>query len=232
MKRNILVRAMIALAVLLFSAIAALAAPATQSSAKANSNDRVNLTLVAKNLTSPIALVPAPDLSGRRFIIDQIGVIRILTSEGQLLDKPFLDLRDRIVPLNPQYDERGLLGLAFHPGFGSNGRLFVYYSVPLRSSAPKDWDHTNRLSEFKISADDPNQVDSASEKVLLEDDHPYMNHNGGTVAFGPDNYLYLSIGDGGNKNDIGRGHTPGIGNGQDITKIEGKILRLDAIPFE
>jgi len=63
--------------------------------------------------------------------------------------------------------------------------------------------------------------------VLLEDDHPYLNHNGGTVAFGPDNYLYLSIGDGGNKNDIGKGHTPNIGNGQDITKIEGKILRLD-----
>jgi len=132
-----------------------------------------------------------------------------------------------MVKLDPQYDERGLLGLAFHPGFGSNGRLFVYYTIPLRSTAPKDWDHTNRLSEFKISANDPNQVDLASEKVLLEDDHPYLNHNGGTIAFGPDNYLYLSIGDGGNKNDIGRGHTPGIGNGQDITKIEGKILRLD-----
>lgn len=218
---------MVAVAVLLLTATAALASPRSQPSVKADNSDRIGLKLVADNLTSPIALVPAPDLSGRRFIIDQIGVIRILTSEGQLLDKPFLDLRDRIVPLNPQYDERGLLGLAFHPGFGSNGRLFVYYSVPLRSSAPKDWDHTNRLSEFKISADDPNQVDSASEKVLLEDDHPYMNHNGGTVAFGPDNYLYLSIGDGGNKNDIGRGHTPNIGNGQDITKIEGKILRLD-----
>jgi len=227
MKRNILVRAMIALAVLLLSAIAALAAPATQSSAKANSNDRVNLTLVAKNLNSPIALVPAPDLSGRRFIVDQIGVIRILTSEGKLLDQPFLDLRDRMVPLDPQYDERGLLGLAFHPGFGSNGRVFVYYSIPLRPNAPKEWDHTNRLSEFKISADDPNRVDPASEKVLLEDDHPYLNHNGGTIAFGPDKYLYLSIGDGGNKNDIGIGHTPGIGNGQDITKLEGKILRLD-----
>lgn len=218
---------MVAVAVLLLTATAALASPRSQPSVKADNSDRIGLKLVADNLTSPIALVPAPDLSGRRFIIDQIGVIRILTSEGQLLDKPFLDLRDRIVPLNPQYDERGLLGLAFHPGFGSNGRLFVYYSVPLRSKAPKDWDHTNRLSEFKISADDPNQVDSASEKVLLEDDHPYMNHNGGTVAFGPDNYLYLSIGDGGNKNDIGRGHTPNIGNGQDITKIEGKILRLD-----
>src|SRR4051812_24099751 len=227
MKRNVLGRAILALSVLLLSATAALAAPAAQSSAKANTSDRVNLTLVAENLNSPIALVPAPDLSGRRFIVDQIGVIRILTSEGKLLDQPFLDLRDRMVPLDPQYDERGLLGLAFHPGFGSNGRVFVYYSIPLRANAPKEWDHTNRLSEFKISADDPNRVDPASEKVLLEDDHPYFNHNGGTIAFGPDNDLYLSIGDGGNKNDIGLGHTPGIGNGQDIRKLEGKILRLD-----
>src|SRR5215213_3270695 len=227
MKRNLLVRVMVAVAVLLLTATAALASPRSQPSAKADNSDRIGLKLVADNLTSPIALVAAPDLSGRRFIVDQIGVIRILTSEGKLLDKPFLDLRDRMVQLNPQYDERGLLGLAFHPGFGSNHRLFVYYSVPLRSRAPNDWDHTNRLSEFKILADDPNQVDPASEKVLLEDDHPYMNHNGGTIAFGPDNYLYLSIGDGGNKNDIGRGHTPNIGNGQDIRKLEGKILRLD-----
>jgi len=183
--------------------------------------------LVAEGLNSPIAFVAAPDLSGRRFIVDQIGVIRILTSEGKLLDKPFLDIRDRMVQLEPDYDERGLLGLAFDPGFGRNGRLFVYYSVPLRSSAPKDWDHTNRLSEFKISADDPNRVDPASEQVILEEDHPYLNHNGGTIVFGPDNYLYLSIGDGGNKNDIGIGHTPGIGNGQDISKVQGKILRLD-----
>jgi len=227
MKRNFLIRAMVALAVLLLSTTAALAMPAAQSSDKADKSDRVGLKLVAADLNSPIALVAAPDLSGRRFIVDQIGEIRILTSEGKLLDQPFLDLRDRLVPLSPQYDERGLLGLAFHPGFGSNGRVFVYYSIPLRPNAPKDWDHTNRLSEFKISADDPNRVDPASEKVLLEDDHPYLNHNGGTIAFGPDNYLYLSIGDGGNKNDIGLGHTPKIGNGQDINKLEGKILRLD-----
>jgi len=227
MKRNLLIRAIVALAVLLLTASVALAAPTIQSSDKKDKADQVGLKLVADKLTSPIALVAAPDLSGRRFIVDQIGVIWILTSEGKLLDTPFLDIRDRMIQLSPQYDERGLLGLAFHPGFGSNGRVFVYYSIPLRSSAPSDWDHTNRLSEFKISAGDPNKVDPASEKVLLEDDHPYLNHNGGTVAFGPDNYLYLSIGDGGNKNDIGKGHTPDIGNGQDINKLEGKILRLD-----
>jgi glucose/arabinose dehydrogenase len=213
--------------VLLLSTTAMLAASPARLLAQTGTVDRVGLKLLAEGLTAPIALVPAPDLSGRRFIVDQIGVIWILTSEGKLLGQPFLDLRDRLVQLDPQYDERGLLGLTFHPGFGSNGRLFVYYSVPLRSSAPSDWDHTNRLSEFKVSADDPNRADPASERILLQMNHPYMNHNGGTVAFGSDNMLYLSVGDGGNKNDIGIGHTPKIGNAQDITKLLGKILRFD-----
>jgi glucose/arabinose dehydrogenase len=227
MKRNLVVRVIVAMVVLLLSTTAMLAASPARLLAQTGTVDRVGLKLLAEGLTAPIALVPAPDLSGRRFIVDQIGVIWILTSEGKLLGQPFLDLRDRLVQLDPQYDERGLLGLTFHPGFGSNGRLFVYYSVPLRSSAPSDWDHTNRLSEFKVSADDPNRADPASERILLQMNHPYMNHNGGTVAFGSDNMLYLSVGDGGNKNDIGIGHTPKIGNAQDITKLLGKILRFD-----
>jgi len=226
MKRNILVRVFVTLAVLLLSTTAARATSLSRS-AQADTSDTVGLKVVAEGLNSPIALVASPDLSGRRFIVDQIGVIRILTSEGKLLDQPFLDLRDRLVTLNPGYDERGLLGLAFHPGFGANGRFYVYYSAPLRPNGPKDWDHTNRLSEFKVFKDNPNRADPASERILLRMDHPYLNHNGGTVAFGPDNYLYLSVGDGGNKNDIGRGHTPGIGNGQDISKLLGKILRFD-----
>jgi glucose/arabinose dehydrogenase len=227
MKRNLLFRLLVTLVVLLLSSTAVLATSPARSVAQADSEDTVGLKLIAEGLSSPIALVASPDLSGRRFIVDQTGVIRIVTSEGKLLDQPFLDLRDRIVPLNPGYDERGLLGLAFHPGFGANRRFYVYYSVPLRSSGPKDWDHTNRLSEFKASADDPNRADPNSERILVQMDHPYLNHNGGTLAFGPDNYLYLSVGDGGNKNDIGRGHTPKIGNGQDTSKLLGKILRYD-----
>ena len=227
MKRNFLVHVIVVLVALLLSTAAVLAAAPLRASAQADPGDSIGLKVVAEGLTSPITLVPAPDLSGRRFIVDQIGQIRILTSEGKLLDQPFLDLRDQLVQLMPEYDERGLLGLAFHPAFATNGRFFVYYSVPLRPGAPKDWDHTNRLSEFMVSADDPNRADPASERIILEMDHPYLNHNGGTIAFGPDHYLYLSVGDGGNKNDIGRGHTPRIGNGQDITKLLGKILRLD-----
>lgn len=213
--------------VLILSAGAALAAPSSQASLDENNQRSVGLRLVAKGLTAPLTLVASPDLSGRRFIVDQIGVVRILTSEGKLLDRPFLDLRDRLVGLQSEYDERGLLGLAFHPGYAVNGRFFVYYSVPLRGNAPGDWDHTDRLSEFRVSADDPDRADPGSERIILQNDHPYLNHNGGTIAFGPDHYLYLSIGDGGNANDVGRGHTAKTGNGQDINKIMGKILRLD-----
>src|SRR5215207_2984502 len=122
MKRSLLVRMFVALTVLLLSTAVAQATSPSRS-AQADTSDTVGLKVVAEGLNSPIALVASPDLSGRRFIVDQIGVIRILTSEGKLLDQPFLDLRDRLVPLNPGYDERGLLGLAFHPGFGANGRF-------------------------------------------------------------------------------------------------------------
>ena len=147
---------------------------------------------------------------------------------GTVIDRPFLDLRDRLVNLSPAYDERGLLSIAFHPGYATNGRVFAYYSAPLRAGADPAWSCTNRLSEFHVSASDPNQVDLSSEKVLLEVDKPYQNHNGGTLLFGPDDgYLYLPLGDGGRADDTGIGHTPGTGNGQDMTKLLGKVIRID-----
>jgi glucose/arabinose dehydrogenase len=195
----------------------------------------VGVRLVADGLTSPITLVPVADGSGRRFIVDQAGTIRLLTADGRLLPTPFLDLRSRIVPLMPDFDERGVLGLAFHPGYPANGRFFVYYSAPLRPGAPAGYDHTARLSEFRVSAGDPNRADPASERVLLEIDKPQFNHNGGTVAFGPrDGYLYMSIGDGGGADDVGLGHVEDWytanegGNGQDIQQnLLGNILRID-----
>lgn len=122
-----------------------------------------------------------------------------------MLAEPFLDLRGKLVALRAQYDERGLLGLAFHPGYAANGRLFVYYGAPLRAGAPAGYDHTSHLSEFRVSAD-PNQADPTSERVLLQVDQPQSNHNGGTIAFGPDGYLYVALGDGGAANDLGPGH--------------------------
>jgi glucose/arabinose dehydrogenase len=187
---------------------------------------RVRLELVAEDLTAPVYITSAPDDSGRLFIIDQIGTIHIVTAEGDMRDEPFLDVRDRMVSIRESFDERGLLGLAFHPAFADNGRFFVYYSAPLRDEALEEWDHTSHVSEFLVSEADPNLADPASERVVMQIDQPQFNHNGGTVAFGPDGYLYISLGDGGGSNDTGMGHPP-LGNGQDITTILGSILRID-----
>jgi glucose/arabinose dehydrogenase len=213
-------------------AVAGSAAPVPAQEADAPA---VGLRLVAEGFTSPVALVEAPDGTGRRFVVDQAGVIRILTAGGNLLPDPFLDLRSRIVPLMPAFDERGVLGLAFHPGYAGNGRFFVYYSAPLRAGAPAGYDHTARVSEFRVSAANANRADPASERVVLEVDKPQFNHNGGTLLFGPrDGYLYMSIGDGGGADDVGLGHVEDWyaanagGNGQDIQQnLLGNILRID-----
>src|SRR5688572_4618458 len=110
------------------------------------------LELIAEGFTSPVYMTEAPDDSGRFFVVDQIGVIRILTAEGQLLDTPFLNVQDRLVTLMPDFDERGLLGLAFHPDYANNGRFFVYYSAPLRPGAPADYEHTATIAQFLVSA--------------------------------------------------------------------------------
>jgi len=188
---------------------------------------RIGLRLVAAGLTSPMMLTGAPDITGRLFIVDQVGLVRILTRDGTLLAKPFLDLKDRMVALDPAYDERGLISMAFHPKFERNGRFYVFYSAPLRSGAPAGWSCTNRLSEFRVSAADPDVADPASERILLEVDKPSQNHNGGQIRFGPDGYLYIPLGDGGGADDTGLGHAPGAGNAQDLTTILGKVLRID-----
>jgi len=189
-------------------------------------NVSVNLELVAQGFTSAIELVPVPDGTGRLFVVDQIGLVHILLSDGTLLPEPFLDVRSKMVTLNANYDERGLLGLAFHPQYAQNGRFFVYYSAPRRPEAPQDWNHTGRIAEYKVSSD-PNKADPNSERVVMFIDQPQSNHNGGTILFGPnDGYLYISLGDGGAAHDRGIGH-PDKGNGQDITTILGNILRID-----
>lgn len=192
----------------------------------------IGLRTVASGLTSPLGITTA-DATGRMFIHDQTGKVRIVAADGTLLPAPFLDISARMVPLRPFYDERGLLGLAFHPDFTSNGRFFVYYSAPRRASAPLTFDHTSRISEFRASPDG-DLANPASERVVLEVDQPQRNHNGGTIAFGPDGYLYISLGDGGGANDTGVGHVAdwyadnGGGNGQDVEQnLLGSILRID-----
>ncbi|MDZ4231155.1 MAG: PQQ-dependent sugar dehydrogenase, partial [Dehalococcoidales bacterium] len=188
--------------------------------------DSVRLELVAEGFTSPVGLIPSPDDTGRLFVADQEGTIWVLTPDGSLLTEPFLDLRSRMVSLNPTFDERGLLGLAFHPLFRENNRLFVYYSAPLQSTGPEGWDHTSHISEFRVMPGNPDRAAPASEKIILQVDEPQANHNAGQLAFGPDGFLYISLGDGGRANDTGLGH-PSIGNGQDVSTLLGSILRID-----
>ncbi|MFZ0548071.1 MAG: PQQ-dependent sugar dehydrogenase [Candidatus Promineifilaceae bacterium] len=194
----------------------------------------VGLELVAEGLTSPVALVPSPDDSGRLFVADLLGQINIITADGQMMAQPFLDLRSRMVQLVPSYDERGLLGMAFHPNFAENGKFYVYYSAPLRSGAPTGWDNTSHVSEFTVSADNPNVADPYSERIIMEIDEPQPNHDAGTIAFGPDGYLYIPLGDGGAADDNALGHVDDWysvnagGNGQDTSaNLLGSVLRID-----
>jgi glucose/arabinose dehydrogenase len=193
---------------------------------KAQAPIPIKLNLVASGLTSPLWLLTAPDGTNRRFIVDQVGLVRVLTEEGNLLATPFLDVRSKLVTLQTNFDERGLLGLAFHPEYATNGKFYVFYSAPLRPGAPTGFNCTSTISEFRVSAD-PNVADPTSERILLQIDKPQFNHNGGAIAFGPDNLLYIAVGDGGAGNDQGNGHNPTIGNGQDVTTLLGKILRID-----
>jgi glucose/arabinose dehydrogenase len=187
----------------------------------------IGLQLVAEGITAPMVAVSPDDGTGRLFIVDQTGLVWILDANGTVQKEPFLDVRSKMVTLSQGYDERGLLSIAFHPDFKNNGRVFAFYSAPLRQGAPSGWNCTNHLSEFEVSSDNPNSADVNSEKVLMEIDKPQMNHNGGVIRFGPDGYLYISTGDGGGADDVGTGHTPDTGNAQDLTKILGKILRID-----
>lgn len=184
----------------------------------------VRLEPVADGLISPLTL-HAPAGDARLFVIEQTGQVRII-EDGQLLAEPFIDLSGRMVELSASYDERGLLGLAFHPDYAENGQFYVHYSAPLRDGAPEGWNHTAHVSVFTVSADDANRADPDSERVLLEIDQPQMNHDGGALAFGPDGYLYIALGDGGAANDVADGHPP-LGNGQDVSTLLGSLLRID-----
>jgi len=152
-----------------------------------------------------------------------------------MLATPFIDLTSKLVTLSPGYDERGLLSITFHPNFKTNKKFYVFYTAPPRAGGPgSGWNSLTRISEFTVSSSDANLADMSSERVLLEEDHPQLNHNGGTLAFGPDGYLYISIGDGGQADDVGNGHVADWylvnagGNAQNIwANRMGKILRID-----
>ncbi|MBC8269911.1 MAG: PQQ-dependent sugar dehydrogenase [Rhodospirillaceae bacterium] len=202
-------------------------AMATVFSGSASAID-VKLEEVASGLQHPLLLISPPG-DDRRFIIEQIGTIKVMQPDGKM--STFLDMKETIIPLIPEFDERGLLGLAFHPDFKSNGLFYVSYSVPLHGTANLGnllfFDHKNVIAERRVSKADPNVADAGYSRVISVIDWPQFNHNGHWIGFGPDGMLYASMGDGGYANDYGLGHNPVTGNGQDLASKNGKILRID-----
>jgi glucose/arabinose dehydrogenase len=174
--------------------------------------DDLNLTLFADGLDRPLLLLPEGD-GGPLLVVEQSGRIWGLEG-GQKSATPFLDISDRV---GTCHFEQGLLGAAFPPDYATSRRVYVAYTdKPCEKSGGKDWKGDLRLSRFKVGA----TADAATEETLLKISEPYRNHNGGNVAFGPDGYLYLGVGDGG---DHGDPH----GNGQNPKTLLGTILRLD-----
>jgi glucose/arabinose dehydrogenase len=211
--------------------IMAFAAARAGAGAETNIASNIGLKIITEGFGAPMALAAIPDGSGRLLLAEQSGVIHLLGQNGKRSEQLFLDLRAKMVAINKGMEERGLLGLALHPQFRSNRKFYVVYSAPLRTNAPSKWDHAERLSEFKAGGTDFTSTDLASERVILEIDEPDWNHNSGRLAFGPDGFLYMSVGDGGAHNDVGdvargRGHPP-EGNGQKLDTLLGKVLRLD-----
>ena len=159
----------------------------------------------------PLMITHANDGSGRRFIVEQSGLIYVIEKDGQKA-KIFLDIRDITRPWK-KANEEGLLGLAFHPRFSETGEFFVCYS-------PVNAPQSERISRFHVSAKDSRKADKNSEETVLQFDQPFPNHNGGSIAFGPDGFLYVGLGDGGSRNDP-------FDNAQNLGVLLGKILRID-----
>ncbi len=174
---------------------------------------RAEQTFFDLEFRRPIVLTHAGDGSDRVFVAEQEGVVRVFENDPEAQESSvFLDIESQVVYKDDQ-NEEGLLGLAFHPKYKENGHLFVYYTT---TDAP----HTSVVSRFTVSADDPQKVDPATEVEILRIPQPFWNHNGGTIAFGPDGYLYIALGDGGAANDPHR-------NGQNLKTLLGSVLRID-----
>ena len=160
----------------------------------------------AADFDRPVDITHCGD--NRLFVVEQQGFIWVLDSLGKRSTKPFLDID---MPVNSNSNEQGLLGLAFHPDYAKNGWFFVNYT---RS------DGDTRISRFSVSPTNPNIADPNTERIILEVDQPFANHNGGGLKFGPDGYLYIALGDGGSGGDP-------FGNGQNNNTFLGKFLRID-----
>jgi glucose/arabinose dehydrogenase/plastocyanin len=209
-----------------------------------NGNISIVLKTVATNMAAPLYAISPPGDTNRLFVVEQNGLLRIIEN-GTLLPAAALDIRSRVQPpLNASSpnDERGLLGLAFHPGFTnpvSPGyrTLYTYNSelipalttptYPVPTTATNNY--KNVVNEWKISLTDSNTVDPVSRREVISFGKTAGNHNGGTIAFGPDGYMYLALGDGGDANDTGASHIEPGGNAQNLITPLGKMLRFDPL---
>ncbi len=204
----------------------------------------VRLTSIAKGFVAPITATYAPNDKNRLYVAELNGKIWSLSLNGKGKARTlFADIGARGLNLGcfgSNYDERGLLGIAFHPAYRSNGLVYTYQSLPhLNTATPPanqcnrtSPDHDNVVTEWKVNnprGKNP-KVNPASAREVLRVDHPQFNHNGGELRFGADGMLYVSIGDGGSADDQGNGHTVPGGNAQDLTNLSGKILRIDPQP--
>lgn len=206
---------------------------------------QLKLEPVCENqIFAPVAMVSPLDGSGRMFISEQRGKIRIFRN-GMLEPGTFLDLGAKLCAERAGYDERGLLGLAFHPGFSNAAspgyrHFYVFYIAPsplAPGTTTNPVDSRTVLAEYQASAANPDVADLATERILLTFDKPQFNHAGGGLEFGPDGFLYFTVGDGGSSQDNNYGHTGGtnlkptnaMGNAQDLTKLLGKMHRIDPL---
>ncbi|XP_035694537.1 HHIP-like protein 1 [Branchiostoma floridae] len=175
----------------------------------------------ASDLRSPVAMLQPDDGTGRFYIVEQLGVVRVADRYGRLRREPLLDLRRRVLTSDKAGDERGLLGMALHPRFNENGYLYVYYTTEAGDTMKAVGEPRTVVSRLNVSTDDENKlkekVDPRYEKVLLEIEQPTDRNNGGQLLFGPDGFLYITVGDGG-----AGGDTAG-----DRSSLLGKILRID-----
>ncbi len=179
----------------------------------------LGLELVAGGFTRPVAVTHAGDGSGRLFVVEQAGRIRIIDGAAVLVTD-FLDIRSLV---DSSGGEQGLLGLVFHPDYAANGYFYVNYT----HDPPGDGPDVTRISRFQVSVADPDVASPASAAILMTINQDASNHNGGDLHFGPDGYLYIALGDGGGSQDPNA-------RGQDLSTLLGKILRIDvdgAFPY-
>jgi glucose/arabinose dehydrogenase len=204
----------------------------------------INLDAIATGLAAPDYAITAPGAPDRLYVLEQNGLVRIVEN-GALQPGAALDISSLVSPplvTTNANDERGLLGIAFHPGFNdptSVGFHTVYtynsQQIPAGTSptfiAPNAaaQNYKNVINEWKVTAADPRIIDPNSRREIVSFGKNAGNHNGGTIAFGPDGYLYLGTGDGGNANDVGASHIEPGGNAQNLTTPLGKMLRIDPI---